>query len=95
MSEEELGSLLYPEHEKLQKRIDDVRVLGEFFEWMKKNDLVLAVPNYTRGKIPDSYEEHQDPDTHVIQRFIGVDPEKLEQERLAMQEHERYRGEEG
>jgi hypothetical protein len=83
--EEELGSLLYPEHEKLQKRLDDATQVMSFLDWLTKNDLAVVELGPETSHIQDREE--------LIPRFLGLSPELLALERKRMEENDRHRGE--
>lgn len=62
----------YPEHEKFFARVDDLRALGEFIEFLDSQGIYLAQDNVTGGQRMSSQT--------LLYRYVDVDPEKFKDE---------------
>ena len=72
----------YPEHEKLQKVIDQSQTIGEFFEWLKNTKKIVMAQ---WGKW-DSLYPLSLPTQETLAEYFEIDLNKLEQEKRAMLE---------
>lgn len=81
----------YPEHEKLDKVVQQWRALDEFMEWLKGSTRVqqprLFLAHYVDG---DAYPvPSRTPTDDLLAEYFGIDRVELEREKRAMLEHQR------
>lgn len=70
----------YPEHEKLKARQRDVGLLSEFYDFIAEQGWEIAAWS---DEVERLYAIRRRPD-EIIGMFLGVDPKKLEAEKVAM-----------
>ena len=79
----------YPEHEKLQAREPDNRVVSEFLDWLDEKWLEICCDSGIPG---GGYTPAGLSKEDLIGEFFGVDPKRLELEKQAMLREIRTRG---
>lgn len=78
-----------PELDKMAAAIPAARVVGEFYDWLATEGIVLCsyvAPSAENGHEGSYYPVHI-PAEELLRRWKGIDSDKIEQERQALMEY--------
>lgn len=88
MSKRPKGYPATPELDKMRAAQDQSRTLGEFYDWLSAQRLVLA-----KYGLHDQLWPHNEQPEKLFARFFGIDLKKVEDERRAALEWQRRQNE--
>lgn len=69
----------YPEHDKLSALNGANNIVGDFIEWLSEEGFILAKSEDKYDLFPASETRDQ-----LIAKYFGIDPKRLEAEKVAM-----------
>lgn len=74
----------YPEHEKMQKVQHHSQAAGEFIEWLEENDHFIVEWVCSEEHLGGGFFREPRPLESLLARWLGIDLDKIEQEKRDM-----------
>lgn len=71
----------YPEHDKLEKIVDESRLCGEFLDWLREEYILC---NCDKNKTFDAYYPTGTSNYDILAKYFDINLNKLQQEKEQM-----------